>query len=161
MHPLPFCLFSLLYFPVAQHCTNMVCGALVFPSPALHVRAEDITSTDGFLPAFLTESGGLNSGFMLAHCTSAALGVCVCVVVCLYGSVGVWEYRCMSVWEYGCMSVWVGVLVWGTVAWQWKQRAAECMTLFAVLSLSLVIPFSLLLSPDSTLSLLPSPLASS
>ncbi len=26
------------------------------------------------LPAFLVNEGGLNSGFMIAHCTSAALG---------------------------------------------------------------------------------------
>lgn len=26
------------------------------------------------LPAFLTSQGGLNSGFMIAHCTAAALG---------------------------------------------------------------------------------------
>jgi histidine ammonia-lyase len=26
------------------------------------------------LPAFLVKEGGLNSGFMLAHCTAAALG---------------------------------------------------------------------------------------
>ena len=26
------------------------------------------------LPAFLVEDGGLNSGFMLAHCTAASLG---------------------------------------------------------------------------------------
>lgn len=26
------------------------------------------------LPAFLVENGGLNSGFMLAHCTAASLG---------------------------------------------------------------------------------------
>ena len=26
------------------------------------------------LPAFLVKDGGLNSGFMLAHCTAAALG---------------------------------------------------------------------------------------
>ena len=26
------------------------------------------------LPAFLTPDGGLNSGFMIAHCTAAALG---------------------------------------------------------------------------------------
>ena len=26
------------------------------------------------LPAFLVEEGGLNSGFMIAHCTAAALG---------------------------------------------------------------------------------------
>ena len=26
------------------------------------------------LPAFLVEDGGLNSGFMIAHCTAAALG---------------------------------------------------------------------------------------
>jgi histidine ammonia-lyase len=26
------------------------------------------------LPAFLTMDGGLNSGFMIAHCTAAALG---------------------------------------------------------------------------------------
>ena len=26
------------------------------------------------LPAFLTADGGINSGFMIAHCTSAALG---------------------------------------------------------------------------------------
>jgi len=26
------------------------------------------------LPAFLTQDGGLNSGFMIAHCTAAALG---------------------------------------------------------------------------------------
>ena len=38
------------------------------------------------LPAFLATDGGINSGFMIAHCTSAALGetnsVCVCVCVC-------------------------------------------------------------------------------
>ena len=28
------------------------------------------------LPAFLVKEGGLNSGFMLAHCTAAALGEC-------------------------------------------------------------------------------------
>lgn len=28
------------------------------------------------LPAFLTMDGGLNSGFMIAHCTAAALGMC-------------------------------------------------------------------------------------
>jgi histidine ammonia-lyase len=27
------------------------------------------------LPAFLVNNGGLNSGFMIAHCTSAALGI--------------------------------------------------------------------------------------
>jgi len=27
------------------------------------------------LPAFLVQDGGLNSGFMLAHCTAAALGM--------------------------------------------------------------------------------------
>ena len=27
------------------------------------------------LPAFLTPEGGLNSGFMIAHCTAAALGM--------------------------------------------------------------------------------------
>ena len=27
------------------------------------------------LPAFLVKDGGLNSGFMLAHCTAAALGL--------------------------------------------------------------------------------------
>ena len=27
------------------------------------------------LPAFLVKDGGLNSGFMLAHCTAAALGI--------------------------------------------------------------------------------------
>ena len=27
------------------------------------------------LPAFLVQEGGLNSGFMLAHCTAAALGM--------------------------------------------------------------------------------------
>jgi hypothetical protein len=27
------------------------------------------------LPAFLVKEGGLNSGFMLAHCTAAALGI--------------------------------------------------------------------------------------
>lgn len=26
------------------------------------------------LPAFLVQEGGLNSGFMIAHCTAAALG---------------------------------------------------------------------------------------
>jgi len=26
------------------------------------------------LPAFLVKEGGLNSGFMIAHCTAAALG---------------------------------------------------------------------------------------
>ncbi len=26
------------------------------------------------MPAFLVNEGGLNSGFMIAHCTSAALG---------------------------------------------------------------------------------------
>ena len=26
------------------------------------------------LPAFLVQDGGLNSGFMIAHCTAAALG---------------------------------------------------------------------------------------
>ena len=26
------------------------------------------------LPAFLVDQGGLNSGFMIAHCTAAALG---------------------------------------------------------------------------------------
>lgn len=26
------------------------------------------------LPAFLVKDGGLNSGFMIAHCTAAALG---------------------------------------------------------------------------------------
>ena len=26
------------------------------------------------LPAFLVDKGGLNSGFMIAHCTAAALG---------------------------------------------------------------------------------------
>lgn len=26
------------------------------------------------LPAFLVENGGLNSGFMMPHCTAAALG---------------------------------------------------------------------------------------
>ncbi len=26
------------------------------------------------LPAFLVDEGGINSGFMIAHCTSAALG---------------------------------------------------------------------------------------
>lgn len=30
------------------------------------------------LPAFLVQDGGLNSGFMMAHCTAAALGVSVC-----------------------------------------------------------------------------------
>ena len=29
--------------------------------------------SDG-LPAFLVQEGGLNNGFMIAHCTSAALG---------------------------------------------------------------------------------------
>lgn len=28
------------------------------------------------LPAFLVNEGGLNSGFMIAHCTAAALGWC-------------------------------------------------------------------------------------
>lgn len=28
------------------------------------------------LPAFLVNEGGLNSGFMIAHCTAAALGSC-------------------------------------------------------------------------------------
>lgn len=27
------------------------------------------------LPAFLVKEGGLNSGFMIAHCTAAALGL--------------------------------------------------------------------------------------
>lgn len=27
------------------------------------------------LPAFLVKDGGLNSGFMLAHCTAASLGI--------------------------------------------------------------------------------------
>ena len=27
------------------------------------------------LPAFLVNEGGLNSGFMIAHCTAAALGI--------------------------------------------------------------------------------------
>ena len=29
------------------------------------------------LPAFLVTEGGLNSGFMIAHCTAAALGECL------------------------------------------------------------------------------------
>lgn len=32
------------------------------------------------LPAFLTNNGGLNSGFMIAHCTAAALGMVFLVV---------------------------------------------------------------------------------
>lgn len=28
------------------------------------------------LPAFLVNEGGLNSGFMIAHCTAASLGTC-------------------------------------------------------------------------------------
>jgi histidine ammonia-lyase len=28
------------------------------------------------LPAFLVKEGGLNSGFMIAHCTAASLGQC-------------------------------------------------------------------------------------
>lgn len=31
------------------------------------------------LPAFLVKDGGLNNGFMIAHCTAAALGVSVCI----------------------------------------------------------------------------------
>lgn len=31
------------------------------------------------LPAFLVQDGGLNCGFMIAHCTAAALGVSICV----------------------------------------------------------------------------------
>ena len=30
------------------------------------------------LPAFLVNEGGINSGFMIAHCTSAALGKAGC-----------------------------------------------------------------------------------
>lgn len=33
-----------------------------------------LTALSG-LPAFLVKDGGLNSGFMLAHCTAAALGM--------------------------------------------------------------------------------------
>jgi histidine ammonia-lyase len=33
-----------------------------------------LTALSG-LPAFLVRDGGLNSGFMLAHCTAAALGM--------------------------------------------------------------------------------------
>lgn len=31
------------------------------------------------LPAFLVRDGGFNSGFMIAHCTAAALGVSACI----------------------------------------------------------------------------------
>lgn len=30
------------------------------------------------LPAFLVQDGGMNCGFMVAHCTAAALGESVC-----------------------------------------------------------------------------------
>lgn len=33
------------------------------------------TSAYSELDAFLTPEGGLNSGFMIAHCTAAALGM--------------------------------------------------------------------------------------
>lgn len=33
-----------------------------------------VNRTMSGLPAFLTRDGGLNSGFMIAHCTAAALG---------------------------------------------------------------------------------------
>lgn len=37
------------------------------------------------LPAFLADHGGLNSGFMIAHCTAAALGMVYLVLVqCSY-----------------------------------------------------------------------------
>ena len=37
-------------------------------------RKSEILSALSELPAFLVKDGGLNSGFMLAHCTAAALG---------------------------------------------------------------------------------------
>jgi len=33
------------------------------------------------LPAFLVTEGGLNSGFMIAHCTAAALGECLSNII--------------------------------------------------------------------------------
>ena len=43
---------------------------------AITARSEE---NDVELPNFLTADGGLNSGFMIAHCTSAALGETKCV----------------------------------------------------------------------------------
>ena len=39
---------------------------------ALHTGSG--AGNDVKLPTFLTRDGGVNSGFMIAHCTSAALG---------------------------------------------------------------------------------------
>lgn len=35
-----------------------------------------ITALSG-LPAYLVKDGGINTGFMLAHCTAAALGMLI------------------------------------------------------------------------------------
>lgn len=42
--------------------------------PTIFGFATFISSAYSELPAFLTQDGGLNSGFMIAHCTAAALG---------------------------------------------------------------------------------------
>lgn len=42
----------------------------------LHEHFDEYTIFAAYseLPAFLTKNGGLNSGFMMAQCTAAALG---------------------------------------------------------------------------------------
>ena len=37
-------------------------------------KAENVAGKHVEIPAFVTPGGGLNNGFMIAHCTSAALG---------------------------------------------------------------------------------------
>ena len=45
------------------------CLALLHTKSLLHYH-----TAYSELPAFLVQDGGLNSGFMIAHCTAAALG---------------------------------------------------------------------------------------
>ena len=47
------------------------------------------------LPAFLTLEGGLNSGFMIAHCTAAALSKYIFGLICL------WHRRSFFIYSLG------------------------------------------------------------
>lgn len=58
---------------VQEHATSQAIGIheLASVSERRMERLVNVHLSD--LPAFLVEAGGLNSGFMIAHCTSAAL----------------------------------------------------------------------------------------
>lgn len=68
-------ILRLMLLGVRQACDYLAIGIHEVASMSERRIERLVNPAYSELPAFLTDNGGLNSGFMIAHCTAAALGI--------------------------------------------------------------------------------------